>query len=374
MNYIAIRPGLRAHKYVYTFVICLSILSQRLFVAGQPLRSPQTEPACIRTCIAKNIDCQSCVKELAERLSTPKHMDLPYYKAHDGVPDPVVGVRHHHFLDRPPWVPGSSNTHHQPGDGKTIAEGKVHTNCPAMRARSRAPGITLRMPYTVRFHRAGVIEVDCHWISEAYVHSLTVGHPVDSPWIRLPQSHMQIFTVGDSRADVWIVNSGIYINDESFMSSPNADPADKGGSQGNKWMVLPIPHKLPAATWHVEQGIFSSFLRTGRNANIPIQLNFTALDHDADFIEIAKGTPMIQYVPVVLPAVEVHEEPMPTDTVDYLVLLSKLHDGGDIRETKEHDLGAYDTMKSYQLKDNPGYVQHSARKARGKNKPSADEL
>eukprot|EP00041_Stephanoeca_diplocostata_P015078 m.284854 g.284854 ORF g.284854 m.284854 type:complete len:77 (+) comp19914_c0_seq5:1263-1493(+) len=60
-------------------------------------------------------------------------------------------------------------------------------------------------------------------------------------------------------------------------------------------MVLPIPHKLPAATWHVEQGIFSSFLRTGRNANIPIQLNFTALDHDADFIEIAKGTPMIQY-------------------------------------------------------------------------------
>eukprot|EP00041_Stephanoeca_diplocostata_P015075 m.284843 g.284843 ORF g.284843 m.284843 type:complete len:352 (+) comp19914_c0_seq5:379-1434(+) len=241
MNYIAIRPGLRAHKYVYTFVICLSILSQRLFVAGQPLRSPQTEPACIRTCIAKNIDCQSCVKELAERLSTPKHMDLPYYKAHDGVPDPVVGVRHHHFLDRPPWVPGSSNTHHQPGDGKTIAEGKVHTNCPAMRARSRAPGITLRMPYTVRFHRAGVIEVDCHWISEAYVHSLTVGHPVDSPWIRLPQSHMQIFTVGDSRADVWIVNSGIYINDESFMSSPNADPADKGGyaCHGGMPSVLP---------------------------------------------------------------------------------------------------------------------------------------
>eukprot|EP00041_Stephanoeca_diplocostata_P015079 m.284847 g.284847 ORF g.284847 m.284847 type:complete len:113 (+) comp19914_c0_seq5:1703-2041(+) len=87
-----------------------------------------------------------------------------------------------------------------------------------------------------------------------------------------------------------------------------------------------------------------------------------------------KWAVVARYVPVVLPAVEVHEEPMPTDTVDYLVLLSKLHDGGDIRETKEHDLGAYDTMKSYQLKDNPGYVQHSARKARGKNKPSADEL
>jgi hypothetical protein len=77
-----------------------------------------------------------------------------------------------------------------------------------MRARSGAPSITIRMPYTARFFRSGRIEVDCHWITGEPTHAVTVVHPVDSPWIRLPQSHLQIFTVGDSRADVWIINSG----------------------------------------------------------------------------------------------------------------------------------------------------------------------
>lgn len=56
---------------------------------------------CVLLLVAGSLPgCQACVKEQAERLSTPKRMDLPFYKAHDGIPDPVVGVRHHHFLDR----------------------------------------------------------------------------------------------------------------------------------------------------------------------------------------------------------------------------------------------------------------------------------
>lgn len=80
------------------------------------------------------------------------------------------------------------------------------------------------------------------------------------------------------------------------MSSPNAKPGGKGTSTGNKWMALPIPHKLQPTTWRIEQGVLSSFLRTSKNANIPLQLNFTGLDESEDYIEILKDTPMMQYV------------------------------------------------------------------------------
>lgn len=57
------------------------------------------------------------------------------------------------------------------------------------------------------------------------------------------------------------------------MASPGADPGDKGGSVGNKWLVLPLPHRLGMGPgWRVEQGIMSSFQRTSRNANIPLQV------------------------------------------------------------------------------------------------------
>jgi len=331
---------------------------------AQPLRPMQTTPTCITACLKSNHGCRGCVQELVDRLSTPRELSLAFHKAHSSVPDPEVALRHHHFLDRPPWVAGSSNETHRPGDGKVMAEGKVHANCPAMRARSGAAGITLRMPYTARFYRSGLIEVDCHWISATHTHAVTVKHPVDSPWIRLPQSHMQIFTVGDSRADVWILNSGVYIDDAPYMSSPRAAPGDKGGSVGNKWLVLPVPHKRGAPTWRVEQGILSSFQRTSKNANIPLQLNFSALAPEDDYIEIVRSTPMMQYVPAVLPAVELHEEPMPKALADYLVLLSQMHGGGDIRVAKDADQGAYDVMRSYQLKENPGYIQSHVKRKR----------
>jgi hypothetical protein len=39
------------------------------------------------------------------------------------------------------------------------------------------------------------------------------------------------------------------------------------------------------------------------------------------------------------------------------VMLSKMHNGGDMRVKGKRDKGAYDEMKSYQLKDTPGYVK-----------------
>jgi len=64
-----------------------------------------------------------------------------------------------------------------------------------------------------------------------------------------------------------------------------------------------------------------------------------------------------RYVPAVLPALSLEEKPMPTALADYLVMLSEIHGGGDMRKLGDSDRGAYDVMKSYQLKENPGYVQ-----------------
>jgi hypothetical protein len=132
-------------------------------------------------------------------------------------------------------------------------------------------------------------------------------------------------------------------------------------------MALPLPHKLRTPQWRIEQGILSSFVRISKNVNIPLQLNFTTLTSNETYIEIEKGTPMLQYVPAVLPSLKIHEAPIPTDLADYLVLLSKMHKGGDMRLTKENDVGAYDVMRSYQLKENPGYYQHHKTRKPRKN-------
>ena len=44
----------------------------------------------------------------------------------------------------------------------------------------------------MRFFRAGAIEFECHWIKGNPTHRQELDHPVDSPWMRLPQSHLQM--------------------------------------------------------------------------------------------------------------------------------------------------------------------------------------
>ena len=62
---------------------------------------------------------------------------------------------------------------------------------------------------------------------------------------------------------------------------------------------MPEWAQLLAAT-----GMLSSFDRVSGKVNIPVQFNFSALAADRQCIEIAKGTPMAQYVHVVLPAIK----------------------------------------------------------------------
>ena len=212
-------------------------------------------------------------------------------------------------------------------------------------------GVTIHMPYTARFYRDGAIEVECDWIDGSPLKRWAVP-PSDSPWFRLPRSHLHIFTIGDTRAGVWIINSGVYIDDRPLQEYPGAEPQDKGGSVGLKWLVQPLPHRLAPAGrgWRIEQGVLSSFARVSQSANIPLQLDFDSLPPEQPFVEIAKGTPTLQYVAAALPEVELERDSaLDPGLVDYLVSLSLIHDGGDYRELGERDEGAQSVMKSHAL-------------------------
>lgn len=245
-------------------------------------------------------------------------------------------------------------------------KGKTHADCPAMRGRSSIHAVTIRMPYTARFFRDGNIEVECDWIESPvgksagqHVHRIDV--PIsDSPWFRLPQSHLHIFTIGDTRAHVWIINSGVYIDDRALQDSPGAKPQDKGGSLGYKWLVQPLPHRLGrnssqqfdgGSRWRIEQAVLSSFVRVSQSANIPLQLDFATVAPSAKYIQIDKGTPMLQYVAATLPSISLEEQAIDPDLVDYLVSLSLIHKGGDFRELGTADRGASSIMRSHVLTD-----------------------
>ena len=136
---------------------------------------------------------------------------------------------------------------------------------------------------------------------------------------------------------MWIVNSGLSVQDNGFTADPpGANPDDKGGSTGYKWLILPLPHAPRAATWQVEQAVFSSFLRVGAKVNIPLQLNFSALAPESGFIQIDRGTPMLQYVPAVLPGLTLLELPLPDGVIAHYTdeLASSAQQGGSKRDSK----------------------------------------
>lgn len=202
---------------------------------GQQQAPRSDASSCAESCLVDGRGCRACVKLMAEQhFVTPRSLALGYAKAHAGIPDPQVAIEHHHFRDRPPYTLGGAGKHpvgtssHPLGGGAVqprlilntdvlLAEpkGKTHADCPAMRGRSSIHAVTIRMPYTARFFRSGAIEVECDWIESPvgksagqHVHRIDV--PIsDSPWFRLPQSHLHIFTIGDTRAHVWIINSGV---------------------------------------------------------------------------------------------------------------------------------------------------------------------
>ena len=164
----------------------------------------------------------------------------------------------------------------------------------------------LRGRYTARFCGDGVIDVTCDWIEGSPHHAFRVQHPADNPFVTLPMSYLQIFTIGDSRGDVWIINSGVLIDDRKFFDGSAAPPVGKAQHNGSRWLVQPIPSRLKRRGWGTQQGAMASFSRIGRSANIPLQFNFSEVENGC--VEIKKGEPVVQYIPVTLPEVTMRKE------------------------------------------------------------------
>eukprot|EP01043_Picozoa_sp_COSAG02_P007019 COSAG02_NODE_206_length_29144_cov_12.855121_19_plen_116_part_00 len=97
--------------------------------------------------------------------------------------------------------------------------------------------------------------------------------------------------------------------------------------------------------------MLSSFVRVSQSANIPLQLDFATVAPSAKYIQIDKGTPMLQYVAATLPSISLEEQAIDPDLVDYLVSLSLIHKGGDFRELGTADRGASSIMRSHVLTD-----------------------
>jgi len=185
---------------------------------------------CVDGCITKvpSQACRTCLRGAVDdglgfyntvmrgTYVTQRSMRLPFSRVGRHIPLPTVGLEPHNFAERPPLVHGAAPL----GDNETVAGFMKHGVCPAMRGRVRVTGITVRMPYTARYHRDGTIEVVCDWIDGSPVKRWRVNHPTDSPEFRLPQTILEFFAIGDSRTDVWIVNSCVYVQDASYQQNP----------------------------------------------------------------------------------------------------------------------------------------------------------
>ncbi len=79
---------------------------------GQQQAPRSDATSCAESCLVDGRGCRACVKLMAEQhFVTPRSLALGYAKAHAGIPDPQVGIEHHHFRDRPPHTLGSAGTH-----------------------------------------------------------------------------------------------------------------------------------------------------------------------------------------------------------------------------------------------------------------------
>lgn len=149
-----------------------------------------------------------------------------------------------------------------------------------MRARSKTTGLTVKMPYTARVCRDGRLEFVCDWIKGSPTKGWRLKEAVDSPWFRLPKSILQVFTIGDSRADVWVFNSGLYVDDLALHHGPV--DRNKGGANGSRWILLPLPHRPAAQAWTIEQAILSSFERIDMRVSAYPFVDFSRLIFNTD--------------------------------------------------------------------------------------------
>ena len=75
---------------------------------------------------------------------------------------------------------------------------------------------------------------------------------------------LQLFTIGNTAGNVWILNSGVHIDDMPFFAGGGDDPDKKAKGTGYRWMAMPLPFDHASSRnrgWHVEQAVLSSFQR-----------------------------------------------------------------------------------------------------------------
>ena len=141
---------------------------------------------CVNPCLRK-VKAKKCRRCFEAVITEAQHLgnviensylvaqqfELPFSRVHPSIPEPTIGVPHHLFTERPPHIHGKR----PPSDNKTVARYQKHASCPALRARSKVQGLTVRFPYTARFYRDGAVEVTCEWIKGAPVKRWEVNHP-----------------------------------------------------------------------------------------------------------------------------------------------------------------------------------------------------
>ncbi len=220
-------------------------------------------------------------------LNTITKFDLSYTLAHPQIPEPRIGFR-------PDW------------EGMHAAFPDLvldHASCPGIQARESI-GITLFMPYTCRFFRDGRIEIETYW--EDRGPTIFKFHPrQESVQIRpqgdrfpgfiseLPNSStlkfpLHIFVLGDLRLGAWIIQAGVFMT---------------GLPDNYTLLMLPLPNYRYPHGYSVGQAMALSLSNISGQMKIPVDIDFSSIPQDQEFVVIPRGQAMVHYIPVKLPEI-----------------------------------------------------------------------
>jgi hypothetical protein len=102
-----------------------------------------------------------------------------------------------------------------------------------------------------------------------------------------------IFTLGDMRLQAWIFDSGIQLN---------------GMPSDHLMLVTPLPNHHYPPGYSVGQAVASANMVRSTHLNIPVDFDLRKIPQGQDFVQIDRGTPMVQYLPVRAPRVSLRAE------------------------------------------------------------------
>jgi hypothetical protein len=226
--------------------------------------------------------------------SSSDSLELSYSRVHPDIPSPRMGHTES-------WDKVHAHIPHVKGD---------HRACPAINVREQL-GITLHMPYTVRLFREGRMEVDTYWQEGGpSVYSATpkqmlygtgkegregqfVGSAIVLPGESQLSNPLVMFTLGDIRVHAWIFDSGVHLH---------------GLPLEYTLLITPLPNHTYPPGYNVGQALASPTRVRDFNLKIPIDFDLRELPPEQEFVQIDRGTPLVQYLPVRLPKVSLRAE------------------------------------------------------------------